>query len=653
MATSSQVPYHALLVLSLSVTSDDPAVDPSKAKVTKENAEIIDIAWSVLNTATFSVTPVKHVSIKPASTPITKYCTTQTGLTEADLVEAGNFASAVDALDIFIEESLVDQQISFCLCAQGAWNLSAQLKNEAARKEVMLPGHLYNPTVFDLKQELSKWSSSHGDARLDIVNLDDLTAVAKSLGLQTPDTISSALEHCAVMAAVVRHLITHDQGAAFTQPIDTGADLDQFRMEKSRVVHLCGLPDNCTQPELHEGRASGSGFAIARTHEEALQMITLNGRQLRNRVVDVSPSNENVLEAASGITGPFPENNDESPDASNGDNNTAHATTGDDNTNTGYSTGHIPVHSRPGDWACPNCQFHNFATRQYCLKCQTSAPMGTGTPGGRHPGDWTCPNGRCGFLNYASRSQCLRCSTFKPDTSGMAGGYNMSAGNYGASNTGGGGGGASNPHGFRPGDWICPNPNCYFQNFASRTACYRCHTPNPNSMYDMSMYADPNMNSGYAAYNPVSAASTAAYGAPPPPPPPVHGMDAYGGAATASYANYPSYPSYGGSGGGGATFRPGDWYCPNCSSHNFASRLQCMRCHIPRPGGSQAAVAAMLKPGDWLCSCGYHNFAKRPQCGKCGRAPDPQQAAQQQEYLQQSSQPPPSGSANDYNPSGY
>jgi hypothetical protein len=249
----------------------------------------------------------------------------QTGLTEADLVEAGNFASAIDAVDIFIEESLVGQQVSFCLCTQGAWSFNAQLKGEATRKDVMLPASLYNPTLFDLKQELSRWSTDHTNVHLDAVNLDNLAAVAKALGLQTPDKISSALEHCAVMAAIVRYMITHDQGTSFLQPIDIGADLNRFKSEQSRVVYLCGLPENCTQPELHgwlaqagcppetlwmicgaEGRASGTGFAIARTHEEALQMITLNGQQLRNRVVDVSPSNENVLEAASGITGPFP-----------------------------------------------------------------------------------------------------------------------------------------------------------------------------------------------------------------------------------------------------------------------------------------------------------------------------------------------------------
>lgn len=31
------------------------------------------------------------------------------------------------------------------------------------------------------------------------------------------------------------------------------------------------------------------------------------------------------------------------------------------------------------------------------------------------------------------------------------------------------------------------------------------------------------------------------------------------------------------------TFRPGDWNCPGCRSHNFATRMECRRCKIPKP----------------------------------------------------------------------
>eukprot|EP00884_Botryococcus_braunii_P019802 jgi/Botrbrau1/6505/Bobra.0034s0078.1 len=89
-------------------------------------------------------------------------------------------------------------------------------------------------------------------------------------------------------------------------------------------------------------------------------------------------------------------------------------------------------------------------------------------------------------------------------------------------------------------------------------------------------------------------------------------------------------------GGGGQQWRPGDWQCAACRSHNFASRARCFQCMAEKPfsagtaGGpdsmfrsstAAAAPPANFKPGDWLCqSCRTHNFASRTQCFRCGIA---------------------------------
>ena len=62
---------------------------------------------------------------------------------------------------------------------------------------------------------------------------------------------------------------------------------------------------------------------------------------------------------------------------------------------------------RPGDWECPMCQGHNFASKQMCFKCKCARPKETQNE--RHnrwaiknaekylvltdkrPGDWDCP----------------------------------------------------------------------------------------------------------------------------------------------------------------------------------------------------------------------------------------------------------------------
>ncbi|KAI9117343.1 hypothetical protein K1719_011509 [Acacia pycnantha] len=76
---------------------------------------------------------------------------------------------------------------------------------------------------------------------------------------------------------------------------------------------------------------------------------------------------------------------------------------------------------------------------------------------------------------------------------------------------------------------------------------------------------------------------------------------------------------------------PGDWYCSaeNCGAHNYASRSKCFRCAALRDdngvsdhrnglGSSSLHPPPGWKPGDWMCSsCGTHNYASREECFRC------------------------------------
>ena len=93
--------------------------------------------------------------------------------------------------------------------------------------------------------------------------------------------------------------------------------------------------------------------------------------------------------------------------------------------------------------------------------------------------------------------------------------------------------------------------------------------------------------------------------------------------------------------------RQGDWDCPQCNAHNYASKIACYKCRIPKPrqlhgqsqgygqgqghgqGGGHHRMAGTgikaanvpLRPGDWNCmKCKAHNFARNTQCFRC-RAP--------------------------------
>ncbi|CAG8558493.1 17126_t:CDS:2 [Acaulospora morrowiae] len=532
-----------LVVIDFEATCDENATNPQALQVTKETAEIIEFAWVIVDTNTLEVVYQHTQYVKPENTPLTAFCTNLTNITWDKLEQAGTLQNAITNLDDYIKSHIISQNKTFCFCTHGAWDLRIQLPREARDKHIELPPYLAHCRLFDLKQEYQRWQVHHQDVILKNHSLEEM---CESFDLQVAGPTHTGLGDSLTMVNIIRYFCSFGHPDVFVNPIDTNADLNQFKKEQSKVIHLAGLPYDVTQPELEawfsgqgvrptllwmirtpdHQKPSGSGFGIFATHEDAMACLDMNGRTLGDRAIEVSPSSERVIEAAGAILASFPV---------------------------------TKSRHRPGDWVCTSCQFHNFASRRTCFKCNSNNPnpsMVPQTPPNFTLGDWMCPNPQCNFHNYASRTHCLRCGTYKPQ------------GMYGPPQT---------P--FRPGDWICPNPSCSFQNFASRTHCMRCGTSN---------------HLGYDAFgNP--AGEQGGYGTV------VHG---------------PSSPAQ-------APFRPGDWHCPTCSSHNFASRFQCIRCGLSKPPqlSSNAPPTANMKPGDWLCRnelCGYHNFAKRTYCAKCG-----------------------------------
>ncbi|CAJ0823639.1 9708_t:CDS:2 [Entrophospora sp. SA101] len=525
----------------------------------KETAEIIEFAWAIVDTKNFEVVYQHSQYVKPKVTLLTTFCTTLTNITWDQLEFAGNLKDAIDALDDYIQNKILAENKTFCFCTHGAWDLRIQLPREAKDKEIELSSYLTHCRMFDLKQEYQRWHVHHPDMTLKTLSLQEMSS---TFDLIIVEIHESGLNDVLTMVNVVRYFCSFGHHDVFVNPIDTSADLNQFKKEQSKVIHLAGLPHDVTQPELEawfsgqgvrpttlsmikppdNQKSSGIGFAIFATHEDSMACLDMNGRTLGDRVIEVSPSSERIIEAAGSMLSPFQM---------------------------------IKNHVRPGDWICSICQFHNFSSRRTCFKCNTinpnPLPVVQQVPHNFTQGDWMCPNLPCSFHNYASRTQCLRCGTYKPSGNG----------NYGQSSTStpplsitSSTSSTSSGISFRPGDWICPNPNCIFQNFASRTQCMRCGTSN---------------HSGYDTY----------------------------GNLTSSIIEQQQ-------GGGlyGTTNVMGDWYCPSCNSHNFASRFQCIRCSLPKPPNAINNIASIvnMKPGDWLCGndmCGYHNFAKRTQCAKC------------------------------------
>lgn len=228
---------------------------------------------------------------------------------------------------------------------------------------------------------------------------------------------------------------------------------------------------------------------------------------------------------------------------------------------------------REGDWTCPGCNNHNFASRHVCNRCRGARPAAGEDA---KPGDWMCPG--CSNHNFARRTTCNKCSAPKPGVGfpalpsalppGLEAAYGQFMMNpmlaFGAMMAMAQAAGAAGaplhiaspraaapapaapveiPKNFKNGDWMCQG--CGNHNFASRDSCNKCHArkarPVPTSSYGAASYgAAPVENFAGKRYNP------------------------YGPGVQA------------------VNMKDGDWMCPNCNNHNFASRTACNKCRRPK-----------------------------------------------------------------------
>lgn len=225
---------------------------------------------------------------------------------------------------------------------------------------------------------------------------------------------------------------------------------------------------------------------------------------------------------------------------------------------------------KEGDWTCPLCNNHNYASRQVCNRCTGPRPPPPGE--NVRPGDWMCP--ACGNHNYAKRQACNKCQTLKPGLmiDGMAGSFGGARRGYAPLRMGlpmAAGGAAG--HFGQFGDYNYPRQE--FRGKGHSEFRGKGHSP---------MMANNNM------YGPYRGAA---------------GM----------MGRYSPYASIGPTTSPPArSMRPGDWSCPKCQNHNYASREFCNKCAFPRN------APANFRDGDWMCpNCNNHNFASKQNCNKC------------------------------------
>lgn len=249
---------------------------------------------------------------------------------------------------------------------------------------------------------------------------------------------------------------------------------------------------------------------------KAAESLSMNGRALNDRAIEVSPSSSRVLDRAAAsqppgappLLTPFPPSKNR---------------------------------PRPGDWTCPSCGFSNFQRRTACFRCSfpamSAGPDPYSSPYGMPPN----PYGGAGYGHP-----------------GMMGGPHAQGGGYGNMHNMSGSSGRGGVVPFRAGDWKCGNEGCNYHNFAKNVSCLRCGASRSNAAVvaegGMSNYnaggfgGPPNMGgNSYAAIHPGQG------------PPPYAGAAMAGPPGGFSEQSFGPPPSFGIPSGGPASFVPGGY----------------------------------------------------------------------------------------------
>ncbi|KAM5514775.1 hypothetical protein FOXYSP1_05742 [Fusarium oxysporum f. sp. phaseoli] len=430
------------VVIHVATTCDEHGV-----YVTKDSAEVIELGWILVDANSLEEITHESVLVKPVNTPITPLCTSLTTLTWEHVRNAGTFRDAITRFDTFATEYLTSKNLDFVFVTLDAWDLRVQLPREARDKAVVLPPYLQHSRTFDLRTEYQRWQQHHPEslpfgpsmlsnicAALEVEPVQSSAPIKHNLPFHlqalAPASPRRAMEEAVTLARVLRGLIRKSQPPqehpdVLTRPMDARADVRAFLSERSKVLHMSGLPHDTTQSELEswftqfggrpiafwtlrtpeQHKPTGTGFAVFSSHEEAAESLCMNGRALNEKAIEVSPSSSRVLDRAQDILTPFPPSKNR---------------------------------PRPGDWTCPSCGFSNFQRRTACFRCSFPAVgagpsndmgggnnnygggYGYGPPAMMPPllmvvttGLWVmavvCGNEVCGYHNFAKNVCCLRC----------------------------------------------------------------------------------------------------------------------------------------------------------------------------------------------------------------------------------------------------
>jgi hypothetical protein len=239
-----------------------------------------------------------------------------TTLTWEHVRNAGTFRDAVNRFDAFASEHLSSHNLDFVFVTLDAWDLRVQLPREARDKAVVLPPYLQHSRTFDLRTEYQRWQQHHPEslpfgpsmlsnicAALEVEPVQTSAPIKHNLPFHlqalAPASPRRAMEEAITLTRVLRGLIrksqpSHEHPDVLTRPMDARADVRAFLSERSKVLHMSGLPHDTTQSELEswftqfggrpiafwtlrtpeQHKPTGTGFAVFSSHEEVSNYVS-------------------------------------------------------------------------------------------------------------------------------------------------------------------------------------------------------------------------------------------------------------------------------------------------------------------------------------------------------------------------------------------
>ena len=495
-------------------------------------------------------------------------------------VGGGGVQMATGQLEAALQEATASEP--FVLCSlHSTWHLRVTLPRQAHDEGSMLPMFLAHAKVFDLWKECDRWCANHVSERACNAGAKgDVAELFRVLDLDE-QLVSHAYIQQATRVLLQLHnkcTTAEDQSLVLTHPYDSYADMTSFIQERSEVLYMNNLPPDTTQSELEswftqfgarpvgfwtvknvvedtsnvnnnwssnnsryvEEHDSISGFVVFQSHEAASEALNLNGRSILSNMANTKQPRvvEHVVElkpSSSRVLDCAQEILSPFPQSKN--------------------------KPRPGDWNCPSCGFSNFQRRIACFRCSfpaTSAVTVSKLYKPQQQRHYQNPH------HVPSKQQVQHPQIHDQDTQQHSQHFNiqqmpqqlqMQQQAHGTVQ----GGSSMQQYKHRPQHGLQAYLGCYQQQQAKSQQQYQM-----NQQQVQMIAGDAQRR--YNRYNKM-----------------VQGNGQNGNSCNGN----------GSLGSSNVPFRAGDWKCLNCSYHNFAKNIVCLRCGNPKTANEDETQASL------------------------------------------------------------